>query len=1087
MKPHASQLLITPIHCKTSVRSDTGTHDEWTLLVRCPRKSRVPLFVLAVTIWLTGAMASTLLAQDLDPELLGEWPPHPPGKPHRVVVEDGLAYCALAYGGLAIIDISNPSKPQPIGGIKVGWDPIAVGFSGVTDVAVFGNYAFIANNGLYVIDVSNPAAPKHAGHLPSNNPLDSERNGYAVAITVTGGHAYVLGDGALKVIDISDPAKPSVIGHRYTSGAANELVVAGTHAFVAAGHAGLEVFEVSNPANPVRVSGYATEGHAAGVSLSGQYAYVTSVTTNSQGVLEVIDITNPANPRQVGRHESTGTTDEYGVSSQVIVVDSYAYIGDLSAGLEVLDVTNPGDIQRIGSYPTRGSANHLTVSGDYAYIADSDFGLQVIDLNDPANPKRVGGHPTLSYDALALAGSNAYVVAGGSMQVIDVSTPANPKHVGAYYGAHLQASHLVVSGSHAYLVDEESGLEVIDISSPASPQKIGGIESRGAAAVAVADNYAYVVGGLWDKTTQNWVDCGLTIIDISDPANPQRVGGFETDDMVGPIGTVAVSGQHAYMLAGWEEGTAWRYGLHILNIGEKSIPALAARISAGQGGGFGRRGLVLSGNHALFGGGYGGLAMVDVSVPANPTIVSSPNLSDFVRAVGISGNHAFLGTGIDYESPPPALVILDVSSPSQPIEVGRLPTYGNVQDLVISNGLCYLVEKAGLKIINVTRPAHPQRVGRYVNSNGSAWQVSASGELLFVVNAHPNDGFDAISIRDPINPVKVGSSLTAPVSAADVTVSDGYAYAPDSLPGGDELKVFDIRNPAQPALVGRCAPGVGRHTRVAVTGNLAFVGGDAGLRVINISDRSNPSPAGRLAGGLNATLIAASDEHVYVTDWFGNLHVVNVTDPANPRRVAGLDNDWTARHWRWDYDIALSGHYLYVLSGFLPDRGRLRVIDINNPANPHEVGSYTTHMTWVAKGLEVSGRYAYLASYWTGLEVLDVSNPANVRRVGGNSAFRPWDVAVQGDHVYAADGDGGLTILNSVRPLRLTVSPPGPGHPLTVTVCGPLGSRAGVQRSTNLRDWQDWMVVSVGEQPTEILDPEAPIVPQRFYRVEPKP
>jgi hypothetical protein len=62
-------------------------------------------------------------------------------------------------------------------------------------------------------------------------------------------------------------------------------------------------------------------------------------------------------------------------------------------------------------------------------------------------------------------------------------------------------------------------LQVIDVSDPANPRRVGGYDTPGyALGVAVSGNYAYVAD----------YDAGLQVIDVSDPANPRRVGGYDT-------------------------------------------------------------------------------------------------------------------------------------------------------------------------------------------------------------------------------------------------------------------------------------------------------------------------------------------------------------------------------------------------------------------------------------------------------------------------------------------------------------------------------------------------------------------------------
>jgi hypothetical protein len=99
---------------------------------------------------------------------------------------------------------------------------------------------------------------------------------------------------------------------------------------------------------------------------------------------------------------------------------------------------------------------------------------------------------------------------------------------------------VVISGNYAYLADGTNGLQVINISNPANPQRVGGYDTRGRSlGVVLSGNYAYVADDF----------AGLQVIDVSNPANPRRVGGnglFTAFDVV-------VAGNHAFV-AGFGDG-----------------------------------------------------------------------------------------------------------------------------------------------------------------------------------------------------------------------------------------------------------------------------------------------------------------------------------------------------------------------------------------------------------------------------------------------------------------------------------------------------------------------------------------------------
>jgi hypothetical protein len=87
------------------------------------------------------------------------------------------------------------------------------------------------------------------------------------------------------------------------------------------------------------------------------------------------------------------------------------------------------------------------------------------------------------------------------------------------------------------------GLQVIDVSDPANPQRVGGYDTSGEAqGVAVSGHYAYVADGYAG---------GLQVIDVSDPANPQRVGGYDTSGEAGRGGL-----RELRLRGGWLRGVA---------------------------------------------------------------------------------------------------------------------------------------------------------------------------------------------------------------------------------------------------------------------------------------------------------------------------------------------------------------------------------------------------------------------------------------------------------------------------------------------------------------------------------------------------
>ncbi|HAD81818.1 TPA: hypothetical protein DCG35_04980 [Candidatus Edwardsbacteria bacterium] len=113
--------------------------------------------------------------------------------------------------------------------------------------------------------------------------------------------------------------------------------------------------------------------------------------------------------------------------------------------------------------------------------------------------------------------------------------------------------------------------------------------------------------------------------------------------------------------------------------------------------------------------------------------------------------------------------------------------------------------------------------------------------------------------------------------------------------------------------------------------------------------------------------------------------------------------------------VAVSGNYAYVADS---DSG-LRIIDISNPAIPTEVGFYNTPGN--ACDVAVIDSFAYVADGDFGLRIINIHDPANPVETGYYDPATWWmeDVAVFGSYAYMAGG-GGLTVINISDPTNPT-------------------------------------------------------------------
>ncbi len=362
--------------------------------------------------------------------------------------------------------------------------------------------------------------------------------------------------------------------------------------------------------------------------------------------------------------------------------------------------------------------------------------------------------------------------------------------------------------------------------------------------------------------------------------------------------------------------------------------------------------------------------------------------------VAIYGNYAYIGIG-------PRLVILDVSNPSSPVEVGKTDILPGmlVEDIMVVGDYAYVANyDGGLRIVNVTNPTAPVEVGFYGIPAGSSG-VTVVGDYAYVTD-YIYGGMRIVNVANPAVPVLVGRYSTTR-STLGLVVAGDFAYIADSYDG---LRIVNVSNPAAPVEVGFYET-TGYTTDVAVAGDYAYIA-DAytGLWIVNVANPASPVGVGFYEPPGLAYGVAVSGDYVYVADGDG-LRIVNVANPAAPVEVGFYDTDGGAR------SISVEGSYAYVAE----ETSGLQIVDVNNPAAPTKVGIFDT--PGYSFGVVTAGDYAYTANGYRGLRITNVSNPAVPVEVGFyETPEYATGVAISGDYAYVDADYGGLRIVNVANP-----------------------------------------------------------------------
>ncbi|MCD4829963.1 MAG: carboxypeptidase regulatory-like domain-containing protein [Candidatus Cloacimonetes bacterium] len=395
-----------------------------------------------------------------------------------------------------------------------------------------------------------------------------------------------------------------------------------------------------------------------------------------------------------------------------------------------------------------------------------------------------------------------------------------------------------------------------------------------------------------------------------------------------------------------------------------------------------------------------GLCHLDISDISNPVVISELYIP--CGSKGITGTNDIIVEGdFAYIGDKDGVRIVNIND----MELISSYLLQRAHTLFLCDTILYVVDGAGLMVLNVTNPAQPDSIGFY--SLPGAVGIDIEANYAYISDT-ANMGLTILDITVQGDPVFV-SNYSTPGYGNNVAFSNGFAFIADHQNG---LEIVDVTDPFNPVFTSQIATSGSAHD-VEVEGNYVFVASD-NMDVIDISNLNSPFIAQSFSTMDNVRSLFLDGNYLFSSET-SFLEILNVQVPSNTFLEGSLQRPYWLQEVKVNQDFA----YLADMGEIYSLPGGLRIIDISEFENPFLRGEYALDLWAMPNNLDVMDSYVFMQDNidWTpSFTVIDVNDP-DAPQFAGEYPSAAKDIYAENSFGYILDSDV-LNILNLQDPLN---------------------------------------------------------------------
>ncbi len=265
--------------------------------------------------------------------------------------------------------------------------------------------------------------------------------------------------------------------------------------------------------------------------------------------------------------------------------------------------------------------------------------------------------------------------------------------------------------------------------------------------------------------------------------------------------------------------------------------------------------------------GFDNFSILNISDIYSPELIFSDSISNFINSIFVDGQYVYLGTYYGF-------LIVDISSPENPIILSHLVTAEVIEAVIVHNGIAFLgTLNNALLVIDVSDPQNPYEISRIDENIDDVWGLEISDSLLFA--ASEDTGVKIFDYSDSANLIELATLTPVPPgSIVDVKVKDNIVYAAHPR----NLYTFDISDINNPQLLDYLEGGGG--ISIEIEGDYAYCQTFHQLTVVDISNPTELKIAGYYPLPTLGSDVYVKNKIVFATCQLDGIYIIQFDEPS---------------------------------------------------------------------------------------------------------------------------------------------------------------------------------------------------------------